>query len=557
MTNRSITDHLSLLGKLMEIHDENPFKTKAYSSAAFSIKQLSFELTSIDKDKIATVKGIGSSTAKSIIELIDTGHITLLDELIQKTPVGVIEMLSIKGLGPKKITTIWHELEIESLGELLYACNENKLTLFKGFGEKTQQSIKEAIEFYLAQSGKLLWVEAESITENITETLRKAFPSESTIVTGNFRRHIETLDQIEWVTNCSTDAIEIFFKQLEFATNVIDNNVVICTNPNNLKLCFYCSSPKEFISTLFNTSCSEVFLQKWKELYSNFETTEFETEEQLFIAASIPYIPPFLRETSEIITSSKSINLNTIIQPENIKGIIHSHSNWSDGKNTLEEMAEAAIKKGYEYLLITDHSKSAFYANGLKEDRIAAQQKQIEELNSKYTPFVIFKGIESDILSDGSLDYSEEVLSSFDMVIASVHSNLKMDEPKAMLRLLKAIESPYTSILGHMTGRLLLSRNGYPINHYTIIDACAANNVAIELNANPRRLDIDWRFIDYALQKNVLISINPDAHSIEGYNDCRYGVLVAQKAALPTAMNLSSFSLAEMNEFISIQHQKR
>jgi len=220
-------------------------------------------------------------------------------------------------------------------------------------------------------------------------------------------------------------------------------------------------------------------------------------------------------------------------------------------------MAEAAIQKGYEYLLITDHSKSAFYANGLKEDRIAAQQKQIEELNSKYTPFVIFKGIESDILSDGSLDYSEEVLSSFDMVIASVHSNLKMDEPKAMLRLLKAIESPYTSILGHMTGRLLLSRNGYPINHYTIIDACAANNVAIELNANPRRLDIDWRFIDYALQKNVLISINPDAHSIEGYNDCRYGVLVAQKAALPTAMNLSSFSLAEMNEFISIQHQKR
>ena len=557
MTNRSITDHLSLLGKLMEIHDENPFKTKAYSSAAFSIKQLSFELTTIDKDKIATVKGIGSSTAKSIIELIETGHISLLDELLQRTPAGVIEMLSIKGLGPKKITTIWHELEIESLGELLYACNENKLTLFKGFGEKTQQSIKEAIEFYLAQSGKLLWVEAESIAENITQTLSNTFPSDTTVLSGNFRRQIETLEQIEWVTTCTTNSIETFFKQLEFTTNIVDENVVICTNQNNLKLCFYCCSPKEFISTLFNTSCSEAFLQKWKELYSINETNKFESEEQLFAEAGIPYLPPFLRETSEIITTSKSINLNSIIQPENIKGIIHSHSNWSDGKNTLEEMAEAAIQKGYEYLLITDHSKSAFYANGLKEDRIAAQQKQIEELNSKYAPFVIFKGIESDILSDGSLDYSEDVLSSFDMVIASVHSNLKMDEPKAMLRLLKAIESPYTSILGHMTGRLLLSRNGYPINHHTIIDACAANNVAIELNANPRRLDIDWRFIDYALQKNVLISINPDAHSIAGYDDCRYGVLVAQKAALPTAMNLSSFSLAEMNEFISIQHQKR
>ena len=557
MNNQTIKDHLSLLGKLMEIHDENPFKTKAYSSAAFSIKQLSFELASIEKEKIATIKGIGASTAKSIIELIETGHIAYLNQLIEKTPAGVIEMLSIKGIGPKKIATIWHELEIESLGELLYACNENKLTLFKGFGEKTQLSIKESIEFYLAQTGKLLYAEATALVDNLLQTINNNFPEDITLVTGDYRRQIETIDQIEWVTTISPDLIESFFTQLSFTTTVTAENIITCVNENNLNLCFYCCTTLTINTRLFETSCSDTFLEKWTSLYGTLTEKKFENEEQIFQEAGNPFIPAFLRESSEIITTIDNIDLNTIIQPKDIKGIIHSHSNWSDGKNTLEEMVQAAIKSGYEYLLISDHSKSAFYANGLKEDRIAAQQMQIDELNKKYAPFVIFKGIECDILYDGSLDYSEDILNSFDLVIASVHSNLKMDEPKAMNRLLKAIESPYTSILGHMTGRLLLSRNGYPIQHTTIIDACADNNVVIELNANPRRLDIDWRFIDYALQKNVLISINPDAHSIEGYDDCKYGVLVAQKAALPVQKNLSSFSLSEMQSFISSQHLKR
>ena len=557
MNNQTIKEHLSLLGKLMEIHDENPFKTKAYSSAAFSIKQLSFELTSIEKEKIATIKGIGASTSKSIFELIETGQIAYLNQLIEKTPAGVIEMLNIKGIGPKKIATIWHELEIESLGELLYACNENKLTLFKGFGEKTQQSIKKSIEFYLAQTGKLLYAEATVLVDNLLQTINNNFPNDITYVTGDYRRQIETIDQIEWVTTISPSLIETFFTQLAFTTTITTENNITCVNENNLKLCFYFSTASAINTKLFETSCSETFLQEWTALYGTITEKNYENEEQIFQEAGKHFIPPYLRDSSEIISNIDRINLSNIIQPEDIKGIIHSHSNWSDGKNTLEEMVQAARKKGYEYLLISDHSKSAFYANGLKEDRIAAQQMQIDELNKMYAPFVIFKGIECDILYDGSLDYSQDVLSSFDLVIASVHSNLKMDEPKAMQRLLKAIESPYTSILGHMTGRLLLSRNGYPIHHTTIIDACAANNVVIELNANPRRLDIDWRFIDYALQKNVLISINPDAHSIEGYDDCKYGVLVAQKAALPVQKNLSSFNLSEMHAFINSQHLKR
>ena len=245
------------------------------------------------------------------------------------------------------------------------------------------------------------------------------------------------------------------------------------------------------------------------------------------------------------------------IQATDIKGIIHSHSTWSDGIHTIEEMAKAAINKGYEYLVISDHSKSAFYANGLSAERIIAQHKEIDALNKKLAPFVIFKSIESDILNDGSLDYPDDILDLFDLVIASVHSNLKMTEEKAMMRLLNAVANPYTSILGHPTGRLLLSRKGYPVDHTTLIEACAEHNVVLELNAHPRRLDMDWRYIEEALSKDVLISIDPDAHEVDGFDDCKYGVLVAQKAGLKASQNLSSFDLSEMMEFIAYQQEKR
>jgi DNA polymerase (family 10) len=240
-----------------------------------------------------------------------------------------------------------------------------------------------------------------------------------------------------------------------------------------------------------------------------------------------------------------------VIQPGDVRAVIHSHSTWSDGSNTLEEMADACIQKGFEYLVISDHSKSAFYANGLKEDRIKEQHAQIEELNKKLAPFTIFKSIECDILNDGSLDYSNDILSTFDLVIASVHSNLKMSEEKAMGRLLRAIENPYTTILGHLTGRLLLSRPGYPVDHKRIIDACVKNKVVIELNAHPRRLDMDWRWIAYALDQGAMISIDPDAHSIEGYDVIRYGVLAAQKAGVTKADNLSSLGLEEFKSWLA------
>ena len=539
----------------MDIHGENSFKTKSYSVAAFTIEKLPAELSSIPEENIFSIKGVGEAIGKKIIEQLHTGQLPLLNDYISKTPQGIMEMLAIKGIGPKKISVIWKQLEIENLGELLYACNENRLLLYKGFGEKTQQNIKEAIEYYLSNQGSYLYAQIENYAVDADAKIKTAFPLKQFELAGDLRRHIETIDKLEWVTTVSQQEITAFFKQQEY--EIIDENETATTvkGKENLLLIFYHVIQEKFYQTLFEKSCTEDFLSEWE---TNFPfKNSYNSEEEIFINASVDIIPAYLRETKKIILTAQQHQLPQVIQTKDITSIIHSHSKWSDGINTIEEMVIAAIQKGLQYLVLSDHSKSAFYAQGLYEEKIIAQHKEIDELNAKYAPFKIFKSIESDILNDGNLDYSNEVLNSFDLVIASVHSNLKMKEDKAMMRLINAIENPYTSILGHPTGRLLLSRNGYPVDHKKIIDACAANNVVIELNAHPKRLDIDWRWISYCLEKNVLISIDPDAHTIQGYNDIRYGVIAAQKAGVTKEHNLSSFSLQAFEDFIKVQHTKR
>jgi DNA polymerase (family 10) len=364
------------------------------------------------------------------------------------------------------------------------------------------------------------------------------------------------LDFLNIVTTTNNQALQVWLEEKGFKCDNT-NDYLSCKGPDQFELRWHIVDKAQFYLQDFSLSCSPEFWQAWQALPDFDATKAFESELAIFEQVQIPFIPAAQREEHAIIQLAKTKGLNRTIQTSDIKGIIHSHSTWSDGLHTIEQMAVAAKENGFEYLVISDHSKSAFYANGLQEDRIRAQHKEIDALNKKLAPFVIFKSIESDILNDGSLDYPDEILALFDIVIASVHSNLKMTEEKAMMRLMNAIENPYTSILGHPTGRLLLSRKGYPINHHEIISACAANNVVIELNAHPRRLDMDWRFIHQAMNEDVLISINPDAHAIDGFEDCAYGVLVAQKAGLTAAQNLSSFSLAEMMEFISYQQAKR
>ncbi len=546
--NYFIADQFSLLSKLMDIHGENSFKSKSYAAAAFNIEKLPQQLADTPADKLSSLKGIGDSAAKKIVEILQTGKLKALDDLIEKTPPGVLEMLQIKGIGPKKISTIWKEMEIESLGELLYACNENRLMLFKGFGEKTQKNVQDAIEFYFKNQGSHLYAEIETYAAGVTKKLEEHFKGQQLAITGEFRRQLEIINQLEWVITANSVELKSFFLANQFTVETESATSMAFSGPEHIKLIFHLAHPDTFASTLFETSAGEDFLEACKKKKGWDNTENAKDEAAIFSSLQIVSPPTYMREQA---WQANLDSVPAIIQPGDIKAIIHSHSNWSDGSHTIEEMAKACIAKGFEYLVISDHSKSAFYANGLTEERIREQHKYVDELNGKLYPFKIFKSIECDILNDGSLDYSNNILSTFDLVITSVHSNLKMTEEKAMQRLLGAIENPYTTILGHMTGRLLLSRKGYPVNHSAIIDACAKNKVTIELNAHPRRLDMDWRFIHEATEKGVLISIDPDAHTIEGYDDCRYGVLAAQKAGLTRAQNLSSFSLKEFESFLA------
>jgi DNA polymerase (family 10) len=557
MTNEAIADNFSLLGKLMDIHGENSFKTKSYSVAAFTIEKLPTELKDMPQEKIFAIRGIGDAIGKKIVTQLETGQLPQLNEYIANTPPGILEMLNIKGLGPKKIFTVWKELGIETIGELLYACEENRLTLYKGFGDKTQQNVKEYILFYLGSKGSYLYQQIENFAINVEAKLKSFFNNPQFYITGQFRRQMEVIDKLDWVTTTPKNTISSFFTNNGYTLVDDADNYVSVVGQENVTLGFYCVLPASIPTELFKSSCSEAFLDAWKTSIGLDESIAYPAEEVIFSTKNMAYIPPCLREEASIIAQAKENNLPSLIQTKDIKGIIHSHSKWSDGNNTLEEMAAGAIAKGYEYLVISDHSKTAFYAQGLYEDRVLAQHQQIDELNAQLASFKIFKSIESDILNDGSLDYDNSILNKFDVIIASIHSNLKMTEEKAMMRLINAIENPFTSILGHLTGRLLLSRNGYLVNHQKIIDACAANNVVIEINAHPRRLDIDWRWVRAALDKNVLLSINPDAHSIDGYNDCRYGVLAAQKGGLSASQNLSSYSLQQFEMFVSEQKKKR
>lgn len=553
--NYFIADQFSLLSKLMDIHGENSFKAKSYAAAAFNIEKIAQPLASMPTDQISRLKGIGDSAAKKIQEILETGKLQVLEDLLQKTPEGILEMMQIKGLGPKKIASIWKEMEIESLGELLYACNENRLMRYKGFGEKTQANVKEAIEFYFKHQGSHLFAEVEAYAKAMDQLLHATFPSFHFAAAGPYYRQLPVIDHLEWISNADAGNLKAFFEKHNYQCKEEAPQTLVFTGAENIPLHFYLAENETAIAKLqFEHSASEAFLKACIDNPNWSKTSEAKSAGEIFSLLGSQPLPAYLRENPARLSQKE---IPTCIQPADIKGIIHSHSDWSDGLYNIEEMAKACMEKQLEYLVISDHSKSAFYANGLNEERIKAQHQYIDELNEKYAPFRIFKSIECDILNDGSLDYTDKVLASFDLVIASVHSNLKMTEEKAMMRLLKAIENPYTFILGHMTGRLLLSRPGYPVNHHTIIDACAEHKVVIELNAHPRRLDIDWSHIEYAREKGVLISIDPDAHAIEGYDDCRYGVLVAQKAGLTAAANLSSFSREALTAFIAQRKKEK
>ena len=555
MENKPISRTLRLLAQLMELHEENSFKIKSVTNAAFKIDKLPFAIAKKTAEEISEIDGIGKSIAAKIIELLNTGSLKELEDILLITPPGIVEMLSIKGIGPKKISTIWHDLQIDTVGELYYACNENRLIEAKGFGLKTQEDIKKVIEFKMAANGKFLYAQIEEtanqLLHELTTWLQKKNPDVILKIAGDFRRTCEIIEEIIIVIGDEniksiTQNIEAF-ELLDF--ELINNNTFTAQTESGIKIKLFITEKTNFYLDFFKLTGNQ---EHTKEVLNLAGNGPFANEEEIYEKAGLAFIFPELRENVGEIELAKNNKLPELITYNNLKGSLHNHSDWSDGVNTLEEMAlfcKNDLK--LDYLGICDHSKSAFYAKGLNEQQVYAQQQQIDQLNQKLAPFKIFKGIESDILNDGSLDYSNDILKTFDFVVASVHSNLKMDKDKATTRLLKAIENPFTTILGHPTGRLLLSRKGYDIDYQKVIDACAANQVVIEINANPLRLDLDWRWHRYALEKGVLLSINPDAHRKEGFHDMKFGVLVARKGGLTADKCLNAFSLSEITSYFN------
>ncbi|GAA4199132.1 helix-hairpin-helix domain-containing protein [Pedobacter jeongneungensis] len=538
----------------MELHEENPFKIKSVANAYFKVDKLPFALKDKPLDELDKIDGIGKGLASKIVELLQTGELQELKEILDRTPEGVVEMLAIKGIGPKKIFIIWRTLGIESIGELYYACNENRLIEAKGFGLKTQEEIKNAIEFKLAANGRFLYAQVEGFAKTLLTQLSEwtANIDSSAILgfAGQYRRACEIIDELEIVIG--TENIETLKQNLpafEPLSLIEAENSFICTTEAGFRIKIYVVEKSAFYLQWFKLTGNTEHVEKVLTLAGE---GLFTSEEEIYSKAGLAFIEPELREDFDEIELAKANKLPTLIQYEDLKGSLHNHSTWSDGVHTLEQMAVYCKENlNLQYLGICDHSKTAVYAKGLNEQRVFGQHQEIDELNKKLAPFKIFKGIESDILSDGSLDYADDILKTFDFVVASVHSNLRMDEAKATARLLKAIENPYTTILGHPTGRLLLSRAGYPIDYKKIIDACAANKVVIEINANPLRLDLDWRWHRYALEKGVLLSVNPDAHRTEGFHDMHYGILVARKGGLSAGKCLNAFPLEEITAYFN------
>ncbi|MCB9080732.1 MAG: DNA polymerase/3'-5' exonuclease PolX [Lewinellaceae bacterium] len=551
MTNKAIAQAFQELANLMELHQENPFKIRSYQNAYITLRKLTEPLSEMSVEDISAIKGVGAAISGKIQELVQFGKMETLEKYRAKTPEGIQEMLMVKGFGPKKVQVVWQDLGVESIGELLYAINENRLLELKGFGAKTQEELRRQLSYFQRTKHQFHYGALIGTAEALVRDLQEALPETLVSLTGAIRRCDNVLDGIDILIgqetlpagNAQWDTL-----QLTLAGEGTWKGSTADEIPVTVHLC----APEQWGSRLFTTTGSPSFLQAFTQ---EFSIPTVAVEDEIFRLAGLPAIAPEMREDDWSVALAKAHNLPALLVEKDIRGVVHAHSTYSDGIHTVAEMAAYSRAQGFDYLVMTDHSQAAFYANGLSVERVLAQHAEIDQLNRELAPFRIFKGIESDILSDGSLDYEEEILQQFEVIIASVHSGLKMDREKATQRIVRAVENPYTHILGHPTGRLLLSREGYPLDHRRIIDACAANGVAIELNASPYRLDLDWSWIPYALEKEVWISINPDAHSREGIHDIRFGVCSARKGGLPAASCLNALDAAAFATLIQRKRQ--
>jgi DNA polymerase (family 10) len=575
MDKREVARILEDIGTLLELQGESPFKTRAYYTAARVVAGLeTAELEALARSRrLTTLKGIGAALADKIHELVTTGRSRYYDALQQQVPRGLLEMLAIPGMGPKKVKAIHDQLGIATVGELEYACHENRLVDLPGFGRKTQANILRGIEHLKQHRGRYLCHEALRMAQPLLEALSQRHVAGRVALAGSLRRRQEVVDRLDLLVSPEqADPVRTAIAQLSGVEAVPPSEPTRLSLrlPGGLTADVHLVSEERFPLALWHLTGHPHHVMALQErarqrgwrldvdgLWQGATRLPCRDEAELYARLDLCYIPPELREGAGEIEAAERGELPTLVDERDIQGVFHAHSTWSDGVASIEDMALAAQRLGYRYLGLSDHSQSARYAHGLEPERVRQQQALIDRLNAQLAGITILKGSEVDILPDGTLDYPDELLRQFDFVVASVHSRFNMSRQEMTARILKAMQNPYVTMVGHLTGRLLLAREGYDVDVEAVIAEAIRRDVVLELNANPHRLDIDWRYLRQARGQGLTISINPDAHSPEGLGDVSYGVGAARKGWVSAAAVLNARDLPAVRAWLEGRRGRR
>ncbi len=568
MDKEEIVQVLKEISVLLEIKGDNPFKIRAYQNSARALEVSDIVL---GKDPgiedLKRIDGIGQHIAESIRSLAGTGHLEVYEELKETVPPGVLEMLKIPTLGPRKIKYLFDNLGIENTGQLEYACNENRLAGLPNFGKRSQENILKGIEVLKKFKGKFLYAKIIEEARAIHEKIRDCKSVKRSSLAGSVRRKKEIVKDIDIVA--ATDApgkVMDFFTGLDEAEDIIARG----ETKSSIRLksgvsidiravedfqypyaLHHFTGSKEHNTAMRSMAKKDNAKMNEYGLFKNDRLVKCNSEKDIFDFFSMDWVPPEMREDHGEIEAAKNRALPVLVEESDLKGIFHIHTTYSDGNMSAGQACKKLIDMGFEYAGISDHGiASAHYAGGLEESQIDLQSEEIDRLNRKYPNFRIFKGVESNILLDGKLDYSDKILSKFDFVIAAVHSSFNLDEEQMTERIIRAIENRFTTILAHPTGRLLLARDPYRVDIIRVINAASDNDVDIELNASPYRLDLDWRMCKYAREKKVKIFINPDAHNLANLQDYRFGINIARKGWLEKDDVANTLSAREIDKYL-------
>ncbi|MBS1914098.1 MAG: DNA polymerase/3'-5' exonuclease PolX [Bacteroidetes bacterium] len=551
MTSRDVAKVLYSIETYLELHGDTELTSKSYGRAARSLETSNVDVVAMVHAGLPVkAPGIGSTLGAVVREIVETGTTAQLEELRRITPPGLMEILEIRGVGAKKVRALHTQLGIETLDQLEQAALENRIAALPGFGDKSQAKILEGLSQLRQQGGKLRINRATELAESVLARLRELPSVERGAIAGRLRRGGEEFDSLGFVLQAaSVDALERDLASIAdiLSEPVRNGSLITAQADGGFRVRIDAATPANYAVLLHQRTgasdyCFMVSIPltdrgydlREDGLYRDGEMVMLDSEDELFDLAGMQYITPELREGIDEVRSALDGGIPDLVTREDLKGMIHVHSTWSDGRSPIQEIAEHVHGLGYGYLLITDHSKSAFYANGLDERRLEAQGREIDEINRRYDPseFRVLKGIECDILADGALDLEDDALAALDAVVVSVHSQFNLPMEAQTDRICRALEHRYSTILGHSTGRLILKRKGYDVDLRRVIAAAAAHGKAIELNCNPMRLDLNWRMVRHARRKGVPIAINPDAHSLADFDNMRYGITMARKGWL-------------------------